>query len=130
MKKLSIIIIATLIICYATDVRSEVSGYIFFGEYLSTNVQGLEGRRLDFKAGIYLETVKKDLTFFLKEETLLTGRSGVKFHPSQIGYTLGMKLKIRDYDVIYKHSCHHPIDGTGGGDKAISYDVVELRANF
>ena len=90
----------------------------------------VEGVKINYKAGIYLEYKAKQTTLFLKEETLIGSIEGRSSYPKQINYLIGIKHKIDFVDIILKHECLHPIDGTSGGAKARSYDLIEGRINF
>lgn len=109
---------------------AEMSGYLFFGKYLRQKQENVEDIKINYKAGIYLEYETKWPTLFLKEETLIGDIEGRSSYPKQINYMVGIKQKIKSVEVIFSHECLHPIDGTSGGAKATSYDLIEGRINF
>ena len=125
MKILLFLIILTPSICFA-----EVSGYLFLGKYLNHGQQDLEGRDINYKAGIYLEHESELATFFMKDETLIRDIENGSSFPKQINYMIGIKKKIGSIEILLTHECLHPVDGNSGGGKAIDYDLIEIRLNF
>lgn len=123
-------IIIFLIILYPSICFAEVSGYLFLGKYLNHKQQDLEGRDINYKTGIYLEYKAQLATFFMKEETLIRDIENGSSFPKQINYMVGMKQKIKSFEIIIKHECLHPVDGFSGGEKATSYNFIEGRLNF
>lgn len=112
-------------ICFA-----EVSGYLFLGKYLNHEQQDLEGRDIAYRAGIYLELKTKGPIFFMQDETLIRDIDGGRSFPKQINYMIGVKQQIGFLEVMMRHECLHPVDGTSGGKKATSYNLIEGRLNF
>ena len=109
---------------------AEISGYLFLSRYYSHEQQDLEGREVNYKAGVYLEKKTKWPTFFLKEETLIFDIDDGKSYPRQINYMIGIKQKIKSFELILQHECLHPVDGASNGRKAESYNLIEGRYNF
>ena len=110
-----------------------LSGFIFFGQYFDSNLLDLEGREAKYRAGIYLDlkTFDKGPILFIEDETLMDTQNGNgSFHPVQINYKAGVKQRIRDFEVILKHQCDHPVDGKSNGAKAQNYSLIELRYHF
>ena len=108
----------------------DVSGYLFLGKYLNHEQHDLEGREINYRAGIYLEAKTRWPTLFLQEETLIRDINNSSSYPKQINYKIGIKQKIFDFDLIISHECLHLIDGASGGRKAESYNLIEGRLNF
>lgn len=123
--KIIILLLIFPSICFA-----DMSGYLFLGKYLNHKQQDLEGRKVNFHAGIYLEYKTKWPTLFIKEETLIEDIENNSSYPNQINYTIGLRHKIYNFDIILKHECLHPVDGTSNGRKAESYNLIEGRFNF
>jgi hypothetical protein len=119
----SILLIPSL--CFAKG-----SGYLFLGKYLNYKAQDLENREISYYAGIYLEHETKGPTLFIREETLIRDIDNWGSYPKQVNYTLGLKQKVYNFEIILKHECLHPVDGISGGKKAESYNLIEGRYNF
>lgn len=123
-------IIVFFFLLYPSICFADISGYLFLGKYLNHSQTDLENREVNYKAGIYLEIDTKWPTLFLKEETLIRDIENSSSYPKQINYMIGLKQKIYNVDIVLKHECLHPIDGTSGGRKAESYNLIEGRLNF
>ena len=123
-------IIVFLIILFPSVCFAEVSGYLFLGKYFNHEQQDLEGRGINYKAGIYLEVKSNWPTFFMQNETLIGNIDNGRSYPKQINYKIGLKQKIKFIDIILTHECLHPVDGKSGGSKAESYNLIEGRINF
>lgn len=124
-------IIIFLIILFPSISFAEVSGYLFLGKYFdSSQWTDLEERKINYRAGIYLEIESKWVTFFMKDETLIGDMDFPRSYPKQINYMLGFKRKIKSLDIIYTHECLHPVDGISNGEKARKYNLIEGRYNF
>lgn len=118
------------ILLFPSILFADVSGYLFLGKYYNHEKADLEGRKINYKAGIYLEIESKWPTLFIKDETLIGNIVNGKSFPKQINYMVGIKQKINISEIILKHECLHPVDGTSGGKKAKSYNLIEGRINF
>lgn len=123
-------IIVFLIILYPSFCFADVSGYLFLGKYFNHEKTDLEGRDINYKAGIYLEHKSELATFFMKEETLIRDIDNGNSFPKQINYMIGVKQKYKNIELILTHECLHPVDGLSGGKKAKSYNLIEGRLNF
>ena len=123
-------IIIFLLILYPSISSADISGYLFLGKYLNHEQQDLENRKINYRAGIYLEIKTRYPTFFLQEETLIRDIEKDSSYPKQINYMLGIKQKIYDFELIMTHECLHPIDGVSNGKQAESYNLIEARYNF
>lgn len=113
-------------VCFA-----ETSGYLFLSKYFDYDKATVEGRQISYRAGVYLEIKKTRWpTFFMQDETLITNIEGGKAYPKQINYKIGIKQKIKSFELIVQHECLHPVDGISGGNRAEVYDMIEGRYNF
>lgn len=123
--------ITVLIILFIPSISfAEVSGYLFLGKYYSHEKTDLEGRDINYKAGIYLEIKSKWPTLFVKEETLIRDIDNGSSFPKQINYMIGVKQKYKNIEIILTHECLHPVDGVSGGETATDYNLIEGRLNF
>lgn len=111
---------------------ADVSGYFFFGKYFESSYLDLERRPVGYHAGIHLdiEIDEKWPTLFIENKTLMEGHGDIGFNPSQINYKIGLKQIFKPFEVIIKHECLHPVDGTSNGRAAQSYSLIEGRINF
>ena len=123
-------IIIVLIILFPSVCLAEVSGYLFLSKYLNHEQQDLEGRNINYRAGIYLEIKSKWPALFIKEETLIRDIINGESFPKQINYMVGVKQKYKNIEIILTHECLHPVDGISGGKKAKDYNFIEGRFNF
>ena len=126
-KIIVILFILSPAICFA-----DISGYLFFGKYLNSNHLDLEERLIEYHSGIHLEIEvdEKWPTLFIEDKTLIGGRGNIGFNPSQINYKIGLKQMFKSFEMIIKHECLHPIDGTSDGRAAESYNLIEGRYHF
>ena len=123
-------IIMILLILWPSISFADVSGYLFLGKYLDYKPSDLEDRKIAYRAGIHLEMESELATVFIRDETLIEDIDNGKSYPVQINYILGIKKEIGAFELIFKHECLHPVDGTSGGRKASSYNLIEGRINF
>ena len=123
-------IIVLLIILFPSICFADVSGYLFLGKYYNHEKTDLEGRDINYKAGVYLEHKSDIVSFFMKEETLIRDIENGSSFPKQINYMVGVKYKYKSVEIIMSHECLHPVDGISGGAKSTDYDLIEGRINF
>ncbi len=119
-----------LILLFPSISLADVSGYLFLGKYYNHEKTDLEGRDINYKAGVYLELKSKWITLFTKNETLINDIEGGKSYPKQINYKIGIKQKYKAIELIVTHECLHPVDGSSNGTKAEAYNLIEGRINF
>lgn len=131
MKKILILILMMMwIVPEVALCAGNASGYLFLGKYLNYEKQDLDGRDTSYYAGIYLEIESKWATFFVQDKTLIRDIDKGSSFPKQINYTIGIKKKIKSFEIKIKHECLHPVDGVNGGENVTSYNLIEGRFNF
>lgn len=130
MIKLFKILLIIMLVALPSFCLADVSGYLFLGKYYSHKKNDLEGREINYNAGVYLELESRWITLFTKDETLIGDIDGGRSYPKQINYMIGIKRKYKAIELIITHECLHPVDGASNGEKATSYNLIEGRLNF
>lgn len=126
------VVVIFFILLVPSFCSADVSGFLFFGKYFNSNYSDLEKRPIQYHAGIHLDIKihEKWPVLFLEDKSLIGGHGYIGFNPSQINYKIGLKQKFEPFEIIIKHECLHPVDGTSNGKKAESYNLIEGRYNF
>ena len=123
--------IVLLVLLVPSICVAETSGYLFISKYSDSEKTDLEGRDITYTAGIHVEiSTDGGTTFFLNEETLVSGMNDRGAFPKQINYMAGVKHRYKSVEVLLAHECLHPVDGTSRGDAAIQYTILEGRYHF